>query len=245
MSWVSAGLWRSLFIFSWARRARTGPCAASQPMRRPPATVFDSDSTWTTWAGASLRMLGTRGPSKRRPAYTASSTTKNERSRASSSRRSRRSAESSVPVGFWHEVCSDDDLDLVAGEDALDAPTSGAVLVDGHGEEPRAGGLERADRAGEGGGLDDGDVAGLDQRAGDEVERLARAGGDDDLVRRAWRSRGGGRARRAPRAARACPRRRLVVRAARPCARRARGARPPRRPRAGRSPGPASRRRAR
>ena len=59
---------------------------------------------------------------------------------------------------------------------------SGPSCVDRHRQHARARGVQRRQRAGERRRLDDRDVAGLEQRAGDEVERLARAGRHEDLV---------------------------------------------------------------
>ena len=75
-----------------------------------------------------------------------------------------------------------DELDLVAREDPLERVDVRALVVDRQRQHARAGRLQRAEDAGERRRLDDGDVAGVRSRAGDEVDRLARAGGDEDLV---------------------------------------------------------------
>jgi hypothetical protein len=59
------------------------------------------------------------------------------------------------------------------------------VRVHRNAEHAGARALEGDERADEGGRLDAAGVAGREHRARDEVERLARARGDDDLVRRA------------------------------------------------------------
>ena len=75
-----------------------------------------------------------------------------------------------------------DEPDLVAGEDPLERVDVEAVLVDRHAEHARAGRLQRGERAGERRRLDDRDVARSEDRARDEVDRLAGPGRDDDLL---------------------------------------------------------------
>ena len=58
------------------------------------------------------------------------------------------------------------------------------VAVDRHRDEPRPGRPEALQRAQVGRLLDHDGVARLDQRAGDEIERLLRSRGDDDLLGR-------------------------------------------------------------
>ena len=43
-SWVSVGLWMSSARFAVMIRSSTGPLAATQPIRSPPPTVFESES---------------------------------------------------------------------------------------------------------------------------------------------------------------------------------------------------------
>ena len=45
MRWSSGEVFRSFAIFSATSRLKTGPRAATQPMRMPPPTVFESEST--------------------------------------------------------------------------------------------------------------------------------------------------------------------------------------------------------
>ena len=45
MCWISVAEWKSLSSLSMAIRSRTGPRAATQPVRRPPPTTFDSEFT--------------------------------------------------------------------------------------------------------------------------------------------------------------------------------------------------------
>ena len=59
---------------------------------------------------------------------------------------------------------------------------SGPSSSTGERQDAGAGRLNRRQRAGERRRLDDGHVAGAERRACDEVERLARARGDEDLV---------------------------------------------------------------
>jgi hypothetical protein len=64
MCWISVGVWKSSSSLSIAIRSRTGPRAVTQPARRPPPTTFDSEFTYSTWAGASSRSERTKCPSK-------------------------------------------------------------------------------------------------------------------------------------------------------------------------------------
>ncbi len=59
-----------------------------------------------------------------------------------------------------------------------------ALLVDGHGDVLSAHQVEGLQRAQIGGRLDQDAVAAVDEQLGDEVQRLLRAGGDEDVVRR-------------------------------------------------------------
>ena len=45
MCWGSVLVWKSVASLSIASRSKTGPRAAIQPIRSPPPTVFDSEST--------------------------------------------------------------------------------------------------------------------------------------------------------------------------------------------------------
>ena len=58
------------------------------------------------------------------------------------------------------------------------------MLVHGDVPDPRLGGLEDAERADVGGPLGEDDVTGVAEDAGDQVEALLRADGDDDLAGR-------------------------------------------------------------
>jgi hypothetical protein len=74
------------------------------------------------------------------------------------------------------------ELDLVAGQHLLERGRVEAVGGEGDADDARAGPAQRGDEAGEGGRLHDGDVAGREHGAADEVEGLARARGHEDLV---------------------------------------------------------------
>jgi hypothetical protein len=70
----------------------------------------------------------------------------------------------------------------VAGEHLLERVNVEAVGVAADADHARARRSEAREPAREGRCLDDGDVAGLEQRARDQVDRLLRAARDDELV---------------------------------------------------------------
>ena len=107
---------------------------------------------------------------------------KNPRVRASSSRRSRRAGERSAPVGFWQDSCSATSLISWRARIRSSASMSAPSASTGSGRMRAPGRLQRGERAGERRRLDDGDVAGAEHGARDEVDPLARAGRDEDLV---------------------------------------------------------------
>ncbi len=73
----------------------------------------------------------------------------------------------------------------MAREDALERVDVGTLVVDGQRQDAGAGRLHRGEAAGERRRLDDRHVAGREDRSCDEIEGLARAGRDEDLVRAA------------------------------------------------------------
>jgi hypothetical protein len=100
-----------------------------------------------------------------------------ERGQPRAARVGQRQARRVLARGLEHH-----EADLVPGEQALQGRHVEALVVDGDGQDARAGGLQRGQRAGERRRLDDGDVARREHGAGDEIEPLPCAGGDDDLL---------------------------------------------------------------
>ena len=158
-----------------------GPTA--QPSRIPGNIVFDVVPAWTTTSGARLQRLGKVSAAKPSSRYATSSTIRNPYWRASSTSGARLSPERLTPAGFWWSGMRVDELRAQAlGKQPLQLVHLEPVLVHRDGDELRLEAPKRLDRAQVGRGFDDDDVAGVEIRLADQLERLDPAARDQQLV---------------------------------------------------------------
>ena len=166
MRWSSGEVFRSVAIFSATRRLKTGPRAATQPIRSPPPTRLrervDVDHVRRARPRSARPGLAVEGE---RRVDAVLEDEERALAREGEQALARARARGARPVGFWQAVWSATSLTWWRASTRSSASTSRPSASVGIADHARAGRLERAEDADEGRRLDADDVVRAARRA--------------------------------------------------------------------------------